>query len=79
MKLSCGICGVGHTFQITWTGRDQVEVDTTIFPAHGVREISREVIRWSIEAREGTIRNMEQDGVTVVRGRTDIQGEPAGR
>jgi hypothetical protein len=78
MTLACGICGVGHTFQITWTGRDQVRVDTTISPAHGAREISRDVIRWSIEACEGTIRNMEQDRVTVIRGRTDIQGEPAG-
>src|SRR5688500_3460197 len=78
MTLSCGICGVGHTFQITWTGRNQVKVDTTIFPARGERTISRDVIRWSIEACEGTVRNMELDGVRVIRGRIDIQGEPVG-
>ena len=78
MTLSCGICGVGHTFQMTWMGRNQIKVDTTIFPAHGVRAISRDVIRWSIEACEGTIRNMERDGVSVIRGTIDIQGEPAG-
>jgi hypothetical protein len=78
MTISCGICGVGHTFQITWTGRNQAKVETVIFPAHGERTIGREVIRWSIASCDDTIRDMERDGVSVTRGKTEIQGEPVG-
>ena len=76
--LSCGVCGVGHTFKITWTGRNQVRVDTIIFPADSERTISRDIIRWSIETCEDTIRDMERDGISVTRGRTEIRGEPVG-
>lgn len=76
--IACAICGVGHTFRITWTGRNQARVDTNIFPATGSQTISREVIRWSLATCEGTIGDMERDGVIVSRGRTDIQGQPVG-
>ncbi|HET7056211.1 MAG TPA: hypothetical protein VFI12_07085 [Thermomicrobiales bacterium] len=78
MTIACAICGVGHTFRITWTGHNRARVDTIIFPAEGSHTISREVIRWSIASCEGTVGDMEQDGVIVTRGSTDIQGQPVG-
>lgn len=78
MTIACAVCGVGHTFRITWTGRNRARADTTIFPATGSRTISREVIRWSIATCQDTIVNMERDGVVVTHGRTDIQGQPVG-
>lgn len=78
MTVACGVCGVGHTFQITWTGRNQARVDTTIFPAYGERTISREVIRWTVATCEDSISALERDEVSVIRGRTEIQGEPVG-
>jgi hypothetical protein len=78
IEFTCKICGVGHRLEITTLPRGARRVDITIFPATGETGVSRDVIRWSMLACEGTIQQMQQEGVAVVRGDTMIEGEPRG-
>jgi hypothetical protein len=74
----CKICGVGHRLEITAMPRGEKRVDITIFPATGESNISRDIIRWSMLTCQGTIQQMQQDGVTVIQGGTTIEGQPRG-
>lgn len=78
IEFVCKICGVGHRLEITALPREEKQVDITIFPATGETGISRDVIRWSTLACEDTIQRMQQDGVAVVRGGINIEGQPRG-
>jgi hypothetical protein len=78
IDFACRICGVGHRLEITTLPRREKRVDITIYPATGETEISRDIIRWSVLTCEGTIQQMQQDGWTVVRGDTIIEGQPRG-
>jgi hypothetical protein len=78
IEFVCTICGVGHRLEITAIPGGEKRVDITIFPASGESEISRDIIRWSMLSCEGTIQQMQQDGVAVVRGGTTINGQPRG-
>lgn len=78
ITMRCRICGVGHTLLINWTGSNAATVDVTVFPPSGQRTVNRDVVRWAVLASEETVRDMERNGVSVVRGETSILGEPIG-
>lgn len=78
VEFVCKICGVGHRLEITALHQGKMQVDITIFPATGPRKISREIVRWSMLTSEGTIQQMQQEGVDVVRGPINIEGQPEG-
>jgi len=59
---------VGHLLEMSTLPGGEVKVDYFIFPADGYDTISQEVIMWAVAVCEGTIRQMEEDGVPVRRG-----------
>src|SRR4029453_9709678 len=66
--ISCGRCGVGHSILVRRTGEQTLETQLTVFPATGVKTISRDIIRWSTMSWEASNKDSEDQGYEVVRG-----------
>jgi hypothetical protein len=70
--LTCRTCGVGHTIEIRYLAPGKIGVDLNIFPARGLRTVSRDMIRFFVLSWESTCREIEGDGNVVVRGTPEI-------
>ncbi len=70
----CEVCHVGNLLEWTAMPGGAVSVGYCVFPADGNMDVSQEVAMWSIATCEGTIKQMEDDGVSVIRGVPVIGG-----
>jgi len=70
--LACQKCGVGQTIDIRHLAPQKIQVDLKIFPAHGSRTVSRDMIRFFVLSWETTCQEIEGDGNVVIRGTPEI-------
>jgi hypothetical protein len=71
-RITCRICGAGHMLALTMKPTGEVQADIIVFAAKDESKVSRDVIRWSLLTCEGTIQEMQQDGMNIIRGKTSI-------
>jgi len=63
---------VGQTIDIRHLAPQKIQVDLKIFPAHGSRTVSRDMIRFFVLSWETTCQEIEGDGNVVIRGTPEI-------
>lgn len=66
--MRCERCHVGYLAEMRLADDGVVRVDYFVFPADGCDTISTEMQMWAIATCDGTIKEMEADGVPVRRG-----------
>lgn len=74
--MRCATCHVGHLMEAQAMPDETVQINYYIFPAEGSEMVGQMVKMWAIATCEGTIREMESNGVPVRRGTPVIGRRP---